>query len=92
MSLFWIAKTIKDGVETTSLCQAGSTQELRWIPLTERMPTNEDADKDKNVIYMWSWGEWKIEKWNRYESHEDATQSSVDAFLPLNWIPEWRGE
>ena len=68
---------------------------LRWIPLTERMPTKEDGIDDicgdTWVLFNYHGDEFKqkgfaLRYWNLFHDSKDVDGWS---FLPMNWLPEF---
>jgi hypothetical protein len=45
-------------------------EETRWIPVSERMPTIEDADERGNVLWWSLIGEGGAVIWEYYRAHE----------------------
>ena len=63
---------------------------LRWTPVSERMPTEDDADEKGNVLCFWTDGaietyqaRW-VEEWNSDRNHKDK----ITHWRPLPPKPE----
>lgn len=63
---------------------------LRWIPVSERLPTDDDADEKGNVLCYWTdeaietyQARW-IEEWNSDKNHKDK----ITHWRPLPAPPE----
>ena len=66
---------------------------LRWVPCSERMPTEDDADEKGNVLCFWTDGaietyqaRW-VEEWNSDRNHKDK----ITHWRPLPAPPESEG-
>lgn len=63
---------------------------LRWIPVSERLPTEDDADEKGNVLCYWTdeaietyQARW-IDEWNSDRNHKDK----ITHWRPLPPKPE----
>jgi len=66
---------------------------LRWVPCSERLPTDDDADEKGNVLCYWTdeaietyQARW-IEEWNSDRNHKDK----ITHWRPLPPKPEGKG-